>query len=90
MRLPGAPGASHDIHYLTDFYIQKFGLEGKVVPFNNFDKNALLKFYNSDPITIEGIVKQDPIITLPPTFLLAPSLYPPASPHSLSPPSLQL
>lgn len=50
MRLPNEPDDENKTHFLTDFYISKFQLP--VVPFNNSDDNAYLKFYNMDPMTI--------------------------------------
>ena len=53
MRLPGKPDSSVKIHYLTDFYAEtEFGL--KLLPFNNADDNAWLKFYDEDRIKIKG------------------------------------
>ena len=53
MRLPGSPTAKDKIHFLTDFYVtDEFHLT--TLPFNNSDENAFLKFYNMEPIRIEG------------------------------------
>ena len=54
MRLPNKPNDPNKTHYLTDYYAKtKFGLP--LVPFNNSDDNALVKFYNMEPIPIKGI-----------------------------------
>ena len=54
MRLPDPPGKADKKHFLTDYYLKtEFGLD--TIPFNNADKNAFLKFYNMEPIRIEGI-----------------------------------
>ena len=52
MRLPSRAKDPNKIHYLTAFYNTKFGLP--LVPFNNQDNDAFLKFYNRDPMTING------------------------------------
>ena len=51
MRLPCKPDSPDKTHYLTDFYIQKFGLP--LSPFKNTDSNTLLKFYNNPVITLK-------------------------------------
>jgi hypothetical protein len=53
MRLPNTPDYQPKTHYLTDFYVDYFKL--KTIPFNNADDNAFLKFYNMEPITIDGM-----------------------------------
>ena len=53
MRLPNLYTDKEKTHYLTDFYIKEFHL--KTGPFNNYDKNAWLKFYDKDNIRISGI-----------------------------------
>ena len=56
MRLPDKPDSPEKIHFLTDFYaVKEFGL--KLLPFNNTDDNAWLKFYDEDRIRIKGIYK---------------------------------
>ncbi len=53
MRLPCPPNAEEKIHFLTDLYVtDEFHL--KTLPFNSSDENAFLKFYNMEPIRIEG------------------------------------
>ena len=53
MRIPDKPDSSVKMHYLTDFYAEtEFGL--KLLPFNNADDNAWLKFYDEDKIKIKG------------------------------------
>ena len=53
MRIPDKPDSSVKMHYLTDFYAEtEFGL--KLLPFNNSDDNAWLKFYDEDKIKIKG------------------------------------
>lgn len=54
MRLPNKPCDENKIHFLPDFYINRFKLP--VVPFNNYDENAFLKFYDMKPMTIKGIL----------------------------------
>lgn len=57
MRLPGLPNnpkAKH--HYLTDYYINHFGLRKDLAKFNNADDNAFLKFYNMEPVTYTGMI----------------------------------
>jgi hypothetical protein len=54
MRLPDMVGKIKKTHFLTDFYISKFHLP--IVPFNNYDANAFLKFYNAPPQTISGML----------------------------------
>ena len=49
MRLPSRRNDVDKIHYLTDFYINKFELP--TGPFNNSDNDALLKFYNYPAVT---------------------------------------
>jgi len=54
MRLPDPPDKEKKTHFLTDFYVtNEFHLD--TLPFSNSDKNAFLKFYNMEPIRIEGI-----------------------------------
>ena len=54
MRLPDPPEKAEKTHFLTDYYLKtEFGLD--TLPFKNIDKNAFLKFYNMEPIRIEGI-----------------------------------
>ena len=54
MRLPNPPESKKEkTHYLTDYYAKtKFELH--LVPFNNYDDNAFLKFYNMTPMSIKG------------------------------------
>ena len=53
MRLPDKPDSPEKMHFLTDFYAkEEFGL--KLLPFNNADDNAWLKFYDEDKIKIKG------------------------------------
>ena len=55
MRLPDKPDSPVKMHFLTDFYAEtEFGL--KLLPFNNSDDNAWLKFYDEDKIKIAGKV----------------------------------
>lgn len=55
MRLPNPPKQKEKTHYLTDYYAKtKFDLN--LVPFNNFDDNAFLKYYNMVPTQIKGII----------------------------------
>ena len=54
MRLPGKVEDPVKIHFLTDYYVNKFVLDR--VPFNNSDGHGLLKFYNDPPVTFTGIV----------------------------------
>ena len=55
MRIPDKPDSSVKMHFLTDFYAEtEFGL--KLLPFNNSDDNAWLKFYDEDKIKISGKV----------------------------------
>ena len=52
MRLPNKPNDTKT-HYLTNYYAkEKFGLP--LVPFNNADDNAFVKFYNMEPLPIKG------------------------------------
>ena len=53
MRLPGQVNDPVKIHFLTDFYANKFGLN--LVPFNNSDKDGFLKFYNDPPVTFRSM-----------------------------------
>ena len=56
MRFPDQPDSSVRMHYLSDFYAKtEFGL--KLLPFNNADGNAWLKFYGKNKIRISGITK---------------------------------
>ena len=53
MRLPKEPNDPDKTHYLTDYYAaQEFKLD--LVPFNNYDQNAFLKFYDKRNIKISG------------------------------------
>lgn len=55
MRIPDTPDSSVKMHFLTDFYAEtEFGLT--LLPFNNSDENAWLKFYDEDKIRIRGII----------------------------------
>ena len=53
MRLPNLYTDKDKTHYLTDFYAKEFNL--KLGPFNNYDGNALLKFYDKENIKISGM-----------------------------------
>ncbi len=56
MRLPLPPKKKPGedwIHFLTDHYIDHFGLTR--VPFTNADDNAYLKFYNDEKVRISGM-----------------------------------
>ena len=53
-RLPNKPNDPNKTHYLTDYYAkEEFGLP--LVPFNNSDNNAFVKFYSMEPLPIKGI-----------------------------------
>ena len=52
MRLPNSFDDPHKTHYLTDFYANEFEL--KVGPFNNYDGNTWLKFYDKEKIKVTG------------------------------------
>lgn len=55
MRLPNKP-KDPKTHFLTDYYAKtKFDLP--LVPFNNSDDNAFLKFYNMTPMSFTGMYK---------------------------------
>ena len=53
MQFPDKPDSNIKMHYLTDYYADtEFGL--KLLPFNNADNNAWLKFYSKNKIKISG------------------------------------
>ena len=53
MRLPDEVDSEEKEHFLTDYYATtEFGL--KMLPFNNSDDNAWLKFYGDKKIRISG------------------------------------
>lgn len=53
MRLPNKFKDEDKTHYLTDFYANQFEL--KLGPFNNYDENAWLKFYDKEKIKVSGM-----------------------------------
>lgn len=53
MRLPNLCTDEEKAHYLTDFYAKEFNL--KLGPFNNYDENAWLKFYDKEKIKVSGM-----------------------------------
>lgn len=53
MRLPNKFKDEDKTHYLTDFYANQFKL--KLGPFNNYDENAWLKFYDKEKIKVSGM-----------------------------------
>lgn len=53
MRLPNLPCDKNKTHYLTDYYAsEEFKL--KLGPFNNYDDNTWLKFYDQEKIRTSG------------------------------------
>ena len=60
MRLPNLCTDKDKTHYLTDFYANEFNLH--LGPFNNYDENALLKFYDKKTIKVSGMYIFDSII----------------------------
>lgn len=67
MRLPNKPDDPNKTHYLTDYYAKtKFNLP--LVPFNNSDDNAFVKFYNMEPLPIKGTFELLIIISLAKLF----------------------
>jgi len=54
MRLPDKVESEEKMHFLTDYYINEFGLE--ILPFNNSDDRAWLKFYSKKKIRISGML----------------------------------
>ena len=54
MRLPNLYTDKEKTHFLTDYYAStEFKLE--LGPFNNYDANAWLKFYDKEKIRISGM-----------------------------------
>jgi len=53
MRLPDPVECKEKMHFLTDYYINEFGLD--ILPFSNSDDNAWLKFYGDRRIKKSGM-----------------------------------
>ena len=54
MRLPCLPDAKNKTHFLTDFYASGERFNLPLARFDNYSKNAFLKFYNEEAVRIKG------------------------------------